>query len=294
LLGLEITDPEESERRLMSQTQETLREDLKSVMSTMLAIGPRDLEELPGWTRHAYWSSEAVDGKHHRPINQREEGELVVGDEGVSWVYDDACRRTVRWNDAVAGFCWDNGVRAVMGPTGVTVSLVPWNWQGGSAFTSLVDAHIEPTRRIRLGAGDTQYLRDEKDPHSRTDLRWLASITGAACDQQRVDLVIDTDGFFILFDRTFRSEGRQRFDDLRSMDRQALLSGSRLNRWMPSAQIANVKLSKTRLSRVQAMKATLTVTTVSGEIVKVHLVSDEQVKLAKDALTNLLGDRFLR
>jgi hypothetical protein len=185
-------------------------------------------------------------------------------------------------------------VRTIVGPSGTAIILIPWNWRDGAGLTALVDSQVDGSRRIDFGEGDTQYLEDEENPDSVTDVHWLASLSGVACDQHRVDVVIDTDGLFILFDRALKFQGQRRLVELRSMDRQALLAGCDLNRWIPSSEITGVRLSKTRFSRVQAMKATLTITTTSQEVVKVHLASDNQIKTARDALAQLLGSKFRR
>jgi hypothetical protein len=156
----------------------------------------------------------------------------------------------------------------------------------------LVDDGVEAARRIRLGEGETQFLRDEADPASVTDIRWLATIPGAACDQLRMDLVVDTDGLFLLFDRALSGGTQERMGALRAEDRESLLAGHSRNRWIPAADIAEIRLSKTRLSRFQAMKATLTIWTDAAEMVKVHLANDRQVELAKDSLQGMLGERF--
>jgi predicted Zn-dependent peptidase len=292
VLGLDMPSREDSERIISAQTPDTLREDLATIMPSLLAIGSEKMDVPPGWTQYNVWSSDVVSGRRFQPINGREDGELVVGPDGVSWIFDEARRRTVHWTDAVASFTWDSGVRAVVGSTGQTVHVTPWHWQGGSDLSYLVDDGIEAARRVRLGEGETQFLRDHDDPASMTDVRWLATITGAACNQQRMDLVIDTDGIFLLFNRAERDAFQERMGELRYEDRESLLSGSYLNRWIPAKDIAEISLSKTRLSRFQAMKATVTILISSSEVVKVHLVNDRQVELAKNGLRGMLGERF--
>ncbi|HEY6428079.1 MAG TPA: hypothetical protein VIX84_12715, partial [Acidimicrobiales bacterium] len=151
---------------------------------------------------------------------------------------------------------------------------------------------IEEDRRVRLGEGETQYQHDADDPKSMTDVHWLATITGAASNQQRVDIVIDTDGLFLLFDRANREGLRERMGELRSEDRQKLLAGNHLNRWIPAATVTEAMLSRTRLSRFQAMKATVMIRLETSESIKVHLASDTHVRLATDGLRGMLGDRF--
>ncbi len=98
--------------------------------------------------------------------------------DGVSWISDDDRVHTVRWDEAVCAFTWDDGRRTVLAPNGEYVVLTPWCWRGGQHFTERVDSAIEPARRIRLGEGETQYLRDPNDPETAADVRWLGSIVG--------------------------------------------------------------------------------------------------------------------
>jgi hypothetical protein len=292
VLGLDLPSLEESEHNIAAQTTDSLREDLRDLMPSLLAIGSGEMDCPPGWNEQTTWSPDVVTGRRFRPINAREQGELVVGPEGISWELDENRRRTVRWEEAVISFTWDNGRRSVVGPTGSGVLVTPWNWQGGSDLTSLVDDAVQEARRVRLGEGETQYQRDENDPKSKTHVRWLATITGAASNQQRVDVVIDTDGLFLLFDRAFGEGRRERMEELCSEDRQTLLAGNRLNRWIPATTVTEAVLSRTRLSRFQAMKATVTIQLETSESVKVHLVDDKQVQLARDGLRGMLGDRL--
>lgn len=292
LLGWEEYSMERLDEHTESVTADELSEDLTAVMPTLLATGSEDIGETPGWTAHSGWSSDLVAGRTFSPIHDREQGQLILGDEGISWSLDAERRRTILWDDAVACLTYDNGVRAVLAPDGQCVHVVPWNWQGATDLTELVDSHFGVDRHLRLGDGELQYLRDTNDPDSLVDVRWIASLTGAFYHQQRVDLVIDTDGLLLLFGVVATSALQQRLKDLRSLDREALLSANPANRWFPEGEIEEVKLARRPLARLNTLKSTLTIRTTAGEVLKIHLVSDRQVELAKDSFPQAFGPRF--
>jgi hypothetical protein len=50
-----------------------------------------------------------------------------------------------------------------------------------------------------MGEGDTQYRTAPKTPDSLADVRWLGTLRGALHGVDRVDLVIDADGLFLLY-----------------------------------------------------------------------------------------------
>ena len=176
--------------------------------------------------------------------------------------------------------------------------MVPWDWEAGTNLTELVDTHVGLDRRVNVGEDELHYLRDPGDPSSVADVRWLASITRAVYRQQRVNIVVDTDGLMLLFD--YDDPGKasdtayhaQRLNELRSLDRESLLAKSARSRWLPATEIEEIRLSRRPLARLNTLKSTLTIRTTSSEVLRVHLVSDNQVKQAKDTIPHMLGDRF--
>ena len=83
-------------------TPQQLRDGLAEILPTLLAIGPKEIgEEPPGWRADDMWSHDLVQVVEYEPIDGREEGALVVGAEGVSWIAPDERCRTVRWDEIV-------------------------------------------------------------------------------------------------------------------------------------------------------------------------------------------------
>ena len=240
LLGMPDRSPDELRDRWRALTAQQLRDGLAEILPTLLAIGPEEIgEEPPGWRADVMWSHDRVTGVEYEPIDDREEGALVVGAEGVSWVAPDERCRTVRWDETVACFTWDDGRRTVLGPAGEWVQVVPWAWRGGHGLTGLVDDETDPHRRIRLGEGETLYLQDPADPASTTDVRWLGSLIAARYDGLLVDLVIDTDGLFLLFDEPTSTLHTRRLQARRASSRDELLGADPRNQWVPARHRAH-------------------------------------------------------
>jgi hypothetical protein len=292
-LGLSTPTLEEVLAKLDAQTPDDLRQDVESVLDTILAITPSELEEhVPGWSLYAHWSGGKVSGKEFTPIGGREKGTMIVGAEGISWHLEEDRSRTIHWDEAVACLAWDNGMRRVIGPTGATVVVAPWNWQGGVGLPSFIDDSVGTSRIIRVGEGITQYKADTDDPESATDIRWIACIIGALYGSNRADIVIDTDGIFLLYSRQTQSSLPNRIKELRSADRAELLAGDPGNRWIPEPEIDHVKLRKSRLTAVGKVKGTLTLGLHDGQRFTIHLVSEQQLAIARNGLPKVLGSRF--
>lgn len=179
-----------------------------------------------------------------------------------------------------------------------------------SELTSLVDTVIPPERRISLGEGQSQFLRDESDPESITDVYWLGSIVGAVYRQQPVSLVFSTEGVLILHgdtpeggkvlrNKSFkrvtdeeRSEKmRLRLNQLRAGDREVLLMANTHNRWLPQEDIREARLAKRAFAAPMDQSRVLSLQMVNGEKVKIHLKNERQVSIAKE-LAKVIGQRF--
>jgi hypothetical protein len=291
--GLSTPTEEEWLAKLDAQTPDDLRQDLESVLDTILAIAPDKLgEHVPGWSLYTHWSAQRVSGKEFAPIEGREKGTMVVGAEGISWHPEEDRNRTIRWDEAIACLAWDNGLREVIGPTGTTVIVAPWSWQGGVGLTAFVDDYAGASRIIHMGEGITQYQEDIDDAESITDIRWIAAIVGARYGSDRVDIVIDTDGIFLLYSRQTTSSLPNRMKELRSANRAELLAGDPRNRWISEPQIDYVKLRKSRLPAVGKVKGTLILGLHEGQQFTIQLVREQQLATARSTLPMVLGPRF--
>ena len=128
---------------------------LSPSLELVLALGPSLLGgALPGWQEISEWSPTTISGQEFRAVPGQDTGELVIGPEGVMWRRHRRAFRTIRWQDAAAVLCWENGARRVVGADGVTVFVAPWGFNGGAAMTSLVDRYTDPERRVALDVAD--------------------------------------------------------------------------------------------------------------------------------------------
>ena len=234
-------------------TTDQVRDDVVAVAPTLFGVAPLEVEDgAAGWSVYEPWSIAPVAGDVYQPIEGREEGTIVLGRDGVSWIAPDDRVHTIRWDDASCAFMWDDGRRTVLGPTGEYVALVPWCWRGGRAL------HAANRRRDRRGTADpTGRGRDAvpprpHDPKSTTDVRWLGSIIGARCRGDGVDVVIDTDGFFLLFSEQTSDSAPLRLQFLSQSDRLTLLGADPRNRWVPQSDIELVELTMNTRARSAA------------------------------------------
>jgi hypothetical protein len=293
VLGLPFIPEEEHWAKVWALTSEQVRDDIASVAPTFFGVVPFEVEDgTCGWAEYEAWSAAPVAGDAHQPIEGREEGTVVLGPDGLSWIAEDERVRTVRWDDAVCCFTWDDGRRSVIGPAGEFVNVVPWFWRGGDHLVERIDAEIGDARRIRLGEGDTQYLRDPDDPESATDVRWLGSIVGAVYRSAGVDLVIDTDGFFLLFSRVTKASVDARLAYLSKSDRLTLLGSDPRNRWVPVRDIELVELRKSARARLRGARRVLFVKLRDGTVLDINLPLQEHVDTAARQFARMLGPIF--
>jgi hypothetical protein len=294
LLGLPFIPFDQASAEYEALTPEQMRDDLAEITPTLLAIGPEELGRQPaGWWAYEHWSRGPVLGRTYHAIEGREQGKLIVGPEGVSWVPDDNHVRTVRWDEAVACFVWDDGRRHVVGPTGTAVFVIPWNWRSSHDLTERVDAAIEEARRIHLGEGVTQYLENPDDPQSAVDVRWLGTVSGARHGGQRVDLVIDTDGVFLLYGRRTDDPFAERTQALHVEDRDALLAEDPRNRWIPVTEIGVVEMILRPWTRIRGVKGTARIRLRDGTKMDIHMKQQNQVQIAHDNFRRVLGPLYV-
>ena len=295
LLGLGDLTLDQVEERFDQLTTQDLRDDLAAVLPTALAIGPLPAgESIAGWHEHEDWSPNRFSGVEYQPIEGREHGTLIVGPDGLSWVRDPNRVRSVAWDEVLASVASDGGVRQVIGKTGVSVVVAPWNWQRGHELTERVDGSIDPTLCVPMGDGAPHYRVNPDDPDSLRDFRWLGTVIGARHDSVPVDLVFDTDGIFLLYFGFRKTSATERLNQYQRLDRDTLVGMDPSNRWIPEAQIAAASVTKGARARVLGIKGCLTLRMVDGERLRIRLTTDAQVGRVRTSLGKILGTRFTR
>src|SRR4051812_7914611 len=293
VLGLKYVEDEEHREHVDALTAEEIQTDLAALAPTIGAVVPRGVDAgSTGWSEYEAWSVAPVAGDIFHPIEGREDGTVVLGDDGVSWIAPDDRVHTIHWDEAICAFTWDDDRRTVLGPTGEWVGLVPWCWRSGSQFASRVDDALDARRRIRLGEAETQYLRDPTDPESSTDVRWLGSVVGARHRGDGVDVVIDTDGFFLLFSNQTKESIPLRLQYLSQTDRETLLGADPRNRWIPQNDIELVELTMNARARLRGARRVLLVKLRDGSSLDIHLVTTEHVDIVSHQFRRMLGPFF--
>ena len=169
---------------------------------------------------------------------------------------------------------------------------MPWAWRGGHALTGRVDDGTDPHRRIRLGEGETLYLQDPADPSSSSDVRWLGSLIAARYDGLLVDLVIDTDGLFLLFDEPSSTLHTQRLRARRASSRDELLGADPRNQWVPARDIEHAIVTVTPFAW-RRTKGTLRIITHNATVFDIKLVKSDHVQIVHDQFPKVLGSRFV-
>jgi hypothetical protein len=290
LLGLPVHTLAETMQHADAQTPQTMRQDLSDVLPSLLMVGPSSLTEPPAGLSEAPVSSTSrVSGDTYVPVPDREQGSLVVGDDGVSWCSDEGKCHTVRWHEVAVALRWDNGLRRLVGEDGHSVAVAPWNWRSAAHLTAEVDARVDERLRVRIGPGDTQFQREVDGEQRSYDLWWIATLIGMRLQGGRVDVVLYVDGMLIL-------EGSgvpvaDRLAELRSQTRATICKASPWWRFIAEREVGAIICSR----RPRLLGGD------RGVRVDVLLRSDEEVRLTgaethlqrlRTEAPKVFGDRF--
>ena len=58
---------------------------------------------------------------------------------------------SIRWPDVVAALAWPDGARRLLGRDGLSVTVVPTDWQGGDRALALLDHGTPVQSRVPVG-----------------------------------------------------------------------------------------------------------------------------------------------
>jgi hypothetical protein len=296
LFGVEPTTMAEGEQAWQSITSDDVRAEVERAMPTALAFGPVLSEAVPdAWTHHASWEKGPVAGKRYEPIPGRAGGQLIAGTRGVTRHFDEHNHHTMRWQEIEACLVEGSTFHVVDG-SGNVLSVTPASWRGGEDLVPLLEQNIDSSLLIQLRRPMPTTADNDR---ARANDCWLATITlvegkgSRRHGADRVSLVIDTDGIFVVSDDGGNPESDERMAALRSADHDALLSRDPRNRWIARKSLASVELGRTVGVVVARRVGSLRIRTNSGETYEFRLPLPKQVDLARDALTKMLGDRFV-
>jgi len=124
-------------------TADDVVRQLSHSLDSELAIGPRELGgALPGWREASEWSTVGVAGDVFVAISGQEQGQIVVGPDGIMWKRHERLFRSVVWDRCAAVLCWPNGSRRIIGTDGSSVFAAPWAFRGWEPVDAAVDRRM--------------------------------------------------------------------------------------------------------------------------------------------------------
>lgn len=149
LLGHPADTPDELLAEMRAVTTEAARAAAEAAIASAVLAGP--VPDGPGgrWQPYPAWSSERLDGRRHEtrarrfPWQKRTE-QLVVADEGVTWLGGDGQALTVRYANCVGVVADPGPVRVLYGADGFTVRVAAADWQDGHEAVRRIDAGVPP------------------------------------------------------------------------------------------------------------------------------------------------------
>jgi hypothetical protein len=97
------------------------------------------------------WSTTAVTGNRFAPVSDQR-GAAVVGQDGMSIVFDAERRVTINWAACAAALLWDDGSLELYGLDGVRIELLPHDWRDFAALRAAVVTRIPSAAVVQLGA----------------------------------------------------------------------------------------------------------------------------------------------
>jgi hypothetical protein len=139
----------------------------------------------------------------------------------------------------------------------------------------------------------TESTRHHADPDRFVERRWLASVVGVRYLDRMLDIVLRTDGLFLVANQRGVSL-RDRFKMLAAADRDELLRTDGGPTCWPIESISAVSLEKPRFQGFTKSKtaAVLQVVGTDGSSFSVGLLNQDQVKAVKDEFPKVFGITF--
>ena len=157
LLGHPRDTPAELLEEMQGVTPESARAAAEGALATSILAGP--LSDGPGgrWQAYPSWSAAAVIGRRHDAAGrrfpwQKRFEQLIVGDEGVSWIGPEGQALTVRFADCVGVVADPGPVRVLYGGDGFTVRVAAADWQNGLDAVARIDRSM-PDGLVVDGSG---------------------------------------------------------------------------------------------------------------------------------------------
>lgn len=150
LLGHPQDAPGELLAEMRAVTPELARAAAEAAIDGSLLAGP--VGDGPGgrWQPYPAWSREALSGRRHDAASrrfpwQRRREQLVVADDGVTWLGPEGHALTVRYANCVGVVADPGPVRILYGSDGFTVRVAAADWRDGHEAVRRIDAGVPPS-----------------------------------------------------------------------------------------------------------------------------------------------------
>lgn len=150
LLGHPQDTPTELLDEMRAVTTAAARSAVEAALATSILAGPMSDGPAGRWQAYPSWSRETLAGKRHEasarrfPWQKRVE-QLVVGDEGVSWVGPEGQALTVRYATCIGVVADPGPSRVLYGADGFTVRVAAADWRDGHEAVRRIDAGVPPS-----------------------------------------------------------------------------------------------------------------------------------------------------
>ena len=161
VLGADVTQPSHLRDERLEVTEASVATTVADFLADALVLAAVE-PPLEGYATFPLTSSSTVSGRSHRlkGVVRRRRPELVVGDDGISWIDEAGDPSTVRFAECVALQQWVDGTRTAWGADGTHVTVFPDVWRRGQDVVRALDegvpseAHVpmEPELAARIDA----------------------------------------------------------------------------------------------------------------------------------------------
>ncbi|TDC28810.1 insulinase family protein [Micromonospora sp. 15K316] len=163
---------EEIRAELATVSVADLHEVAQEVAASALLMVPAGLDaQWAGFAAAPVQSDESVSGSVHRTHDG--EGELVIGEEGVTLLGPDSTQ-TVRFAATAALLVWPDGARHLIGEDAISVRIEPTLFEPQPDVVDHLDARVPVERRIEMPARSPEEI---PQPPPRPNLL-VRSVTG--------------------------------------------------------------------------------------------------------------------
>jgi hypothetical protein len=157
LIGYTVRGPEDAERELEKMTAERCAATMTAALQTSLLMIPEGCAQPQGWQGYPTFSATTLRGRRYRAAAQRypwskKMPELIVGEEGVSWVSPAGSTVTVSYADCAVAVVYPSGEIHLISDDGFAVWIRAGEWRNGDHAAVSVRNALPDDRTVVLPA----------------------------------------------------------------------------------------------------------------------------------------------